>query len=360
MLYLNHAGTSWPKPEVVQSAVAATFQGSAIGWSDGFERTRAELASLLGLVDPNRLLLTPGCTAALQLAILAHPWEAGDRVVTSGWEHQAVIGPVRELGKRGVEHVMIPPVGEAPFDLSALRRVLRAKRVRLVVMSAASNVTGVQLPVEEATEVANRHGALMLVDAAQTAGWLGLPAADMVAFAGHKGPQAPWGIGGLWIGRTVTLSVPPPGCDRASPGGSGVPGYCEVGSVDRAALAGLVAGLRWLKAPERAQRLAVARDITAAVAAGLRECSGIVLHGCAPAHARMPTLAVTSDGLSTEKLGQALHDRGIVTSAGFQCAPLAHDRLETRAQGVVRMSVGPMTRESAVDRVLSAVKEVIG
>ena len=129
-------------------------------------------------------------------------------------------------------------------------------------MTAASNVTGDLLPVPEIVTLAHEHGALALIDGAQVAGWMPLDVAaldvDLLAFTGHKGPHAPWGIGGLYVSERVQMASPNAVCELPVGGGATcapMPGYCDVGSVDRAALAGLEAGLRWLAAAEQSDRL---------------------------------------------------------------------------------------------------------
>ena len=185
VLYLNHAGTSWPKPEPVRDAVRAALDEPVEQWSASFAARHCAVARWLGVADERRLLLTPGCTAALAVGIGDHRWERGDRIVTSALEHHALHRPVLGLRGLGVEHVVVPPAGEAPLDLDALERVLRAGRVRLVALCAAANVTGALLPIEEAVRLAHAHGSLVLLDAAQIAGWLPIDVAalgvDMLA-----------------------------------------------------------------------------------------------------------------------------------------------------------------------------------
>ncbi len=145
----------------------------------------------------------------------------------------------------------------------------------------------------------------------------------------------------------------------SSPRGSR-PGYCDVGSVDRAALAGLVAGLRWLESPERGDRLAVARERTARIAAALAGLAGVILHGPMQPEARMPTLALNVEGRSAPELAAALAARGVQASGGQQCAPLAHETLGTAPDGVLRLSVGPSNTDRDVDTAIEAIRDAIG
>lgn len=366
MTYLNHAGTSWPKPEPVRRAVAAALDGSPPDWGAAFAHGHRRVARFLGIADPGRLLLTPGCTSALALAIGGVPWEPGDRVVVSALEHHALHGPVARLRERGVEVVVVPRGASGPLDLDALEDTLRAGRVRLVAMTAAANVTGECLPVPEIVGAAHAHGALCLIDGAQAAGWLPLDLAalgvDLFTFAGHKALQGPWGIGGLYAAPHVALTSVAAACELPAPGRAPscatMPGYCDGGSVDRAALAGLAAGLEWLEEPARAERLPRARALVDRMTEALAAQPAVRLHGARAE--RLPTLAFTVEGRNSGEVAAQLAGRGITVGSGLQCAPLAHEALGTSATGVVRLSVGPQTSEAVLEPVLEALRGLSG
>lgn len=368
MTYLNHAGTSWPKPEPVQRAARAALGADPGDWGDDFERARRRVAAAFGIEDADRLLLTPGCTSALQVAVTDHPWQPGDRLLHSALEHHALTRPAEALRARGVEVAAVPSNGAEPFDLVALERELRGGRVRLVGVTAACNVTGDLLPVEEIVALAHEHGALCLVDGAQVAGWMPIDVAalgvDLFTFAGHKALQAPWGIGGLYVASHVAMTSPAAACelpaDSAAPECASMPGYCDVGSVDRVALAGLVAGLDWLDAPEQAGRLATARGWIERLASTLEELPGVRLHGGRAPERRLPTVAFTVDGRPSHEIAAELSAGGIVVGSGLQCAPLAHETLGTAPTGVIRLSAGPSSGAVDVERTLEALATVCG
>jgi selenocysteine lyase/cysteine desulfurase len=362
MTYLNHAGTSWPKPEPVRTAVARALEASPASWPEDFDAGHARIAGALGIPDPQRLLLTPGCTSALALAVADLPWAPGDRVLISALEHHALARPTQLLEARGVERGVVPRAADGPLDLERLRDELRRGRVRLVAMTAACNVTGELLPVREVIALAHEHDALCLVDAAQVAGWYDLDLAcmevDLFAFAAHKGLQAPWGLGGLYVAPRVSLASPSAACELpaagAQPACSTMPGYCDAGSVDRIALAGLVAALDWLAAPERADHLTRARARVERLTSALEERAGVRLHGARSPDSRLPTIAFSVEGRATADVAGQLAREGLVVGAGLQCAPLAHEALGTAPSGVVRLSAGPTTGDEDVEAALSA------
>jgi len=217
-IYLNHAGTSWPKPPPVVAATGSTFHAEPARWPELFAAAHETAADFFH-VEPSRLLLTPSCTAALQLAVQDHSWRPGDRVLTSHFEHHALQRSLVKLEDLGVVVTALPYSDEEPIPLDALEAELKRGSVRLLALTAACNVTGRLLPISEATALAHRFGALALIDGAQIAGWWDLDVAaleaDLFTFAGHKGPQAPWGVGGLYVRPDLGMKCPAAVCDVA-------------------------------------------------------------------------------------------------------------------------------------------------
>lgn len=356
-VYLNHAGTSWPKPGVVRSAVAGTWETPAEDWAGDFKADHSAVARWLGVRDPQRLLLTPGCTSALAVAVTDLPWEAGDRVLCSSFEHQALARPLAALAREhGVEVVAIPPSTTSSFDLEVFDAELR-RGAKVVALAWAGNITGEIVPAEAIIERAHAHGALVLLDAAQVAGWLPIDVrslgVDLLAFAGHKGPQAPWGIGGLYVAPHVQMRCAEAVCsidERAT-----MPGYCDTGSVDRAALAGLVAGIEWLE--ERPHRL---REGRAAIERLRRAIPAerVVFYG-PHVEERVPTLAFTHDEIDVSALAPSLRAQGVIAAAGSMCAPKALEALGAPG-GVLRLSVGPATTDEDLARAEQALSDILG
>lgn len=356
--YLNHAGTSWPKPAPVQRAAADALARDPSEWSARLEAAHQTVARFFGLEDASELLLTPGCTSALSIAVSDLPWRAGDRALTTGFEHAALERALAGLRARGVTVDVIPPGADGAFvDPRRLERALERGDVRLVALSAAANATGDVSDLPSVIRLTHDYGARVLVDAAQIVGWvdLDLPAlgADLVAFGGHKGLQGIWGIGGLWARA---------GSERAAPrleGELAPPGYCDGGSVDRVALEALAAAVQWLASPAQRDRLARARRLAARLEAELEPvlgARGLSVRALQPVHRRMPTVALGGAPDAIVEARARLDRAGVVYGAGLQCAPLAHRTLGTMPQGTLRFSFGPTSAASDVDAVVGALR----
>lgn len=362
-IYLNSAGTSWPKPDSVLADVAAMSKSHPNVWHEQFSSAHHQVAKFFGIHDPTRLLLTPGCTTSLSLGIADHAWQDGDTVVVSAWEHHAVHRPCLKLRELGVDVKVIRPTTESLFDLELFEQVLQQSAVRLVAVSAASNVTGDLLPINEIIRIAHQYEALVLIDAAQTAGWLPLNipelGADLVAFGGHKGLQAPWGIGGLYVAPDVSMNSPTAVCtltpDKTSPSCAVMPGYCDAGSVDRIALAGLNAAVQWLEASPQSNRLSRCRSMANGLREAISAMPDTTVYGAHDVD-RLPTVAFNFDGSKSTHIATQLAARNLFVGSGLQCAPLAHETLGTTQSGVVRLSVGPFNTEAQIQYALETVE----
>ena len=342
--YLNQAGTSWPKAPGVLEAVDATLRVDPARHGELFVESRERIASVLGIQHAEDLLLTPGCTSALASVLYAVAWQAGDIVVTSAVEHQAMLTPIEALVRLvGIEHRRVGYRPGAPFDLDELGDLLATGRVRAVVVTAASNVTGEQLPVEAIAAAARSAGSVCLIDAAQTAGLVHLQleelGADAVAFAGHKGPLAPQGIGGLYV----------------RPGGDleGAVGYCDLGSVNLAGATALATSLEWLASTSthRARPLALRRRLHEALN-NRDDCT--VLGGDGPSTS---ALSLLHADLAVADAEAHFARRGLIVRAGRHCAAQAVHMLGA-PQGTIRISFGVFNREADVDAVLAALDDI--
>ncbi|MEZ6242230.1 MAG: aminotransferase class V-fold PLP-dependent enzyme [Phycisphaerales bacterium] len=376
-IYLNNAATTWPKPECVYAAVDQTLRqcGSprrdSRGGPDPVAEARHELGELLGAPDEARLVITPGCTYALNLAILGLPWEAGDVAIMSGLEHHAVSRPIRKAAREfGIRFEVAPYSLEAPVDLAFVEETLKKGDVRLVACSMASNVTGQILPYGEMVRLAHKYGALCLLDAAQLAGVvpmnIGELGADLVAFAGHKALMGPPGVGGLWIGPAAqlrTLAEGGTGGDSGTHAMSGAPPKdYEVGTLNGPAIAGLGAGVRWIREVGIDAIHARESALTGRLINGLGSMDGVTVHGPGADVDRTSVVSFTLDGVTPKEASERLCEgHGIVCRSGYHCAPLAHETIGTHALGgTVRMSPGYFTTEAEIDAALEGVAQIVG
>ena len=379
MIYLDNAATSFPKaPGVVDATVhfmtevgANAGRGSHRLAREASHRlfdVRERCAAFLGIQQPERLAFTKHATEALNLVLMGQV-PVGGTVVLSSLEHNAVMRPLRELEKRGVIVDVVPAREDGAFNLEDFADALR-QDARLVVLNHASNVTGTLTNAAEIARLAHKAGALMLLDAAQTAGVveIDMPSMgiDLLAFTGHKGLQGPPGTGGLVIGDWVD----PREINPLVFGGTGskseheiqpedLPDRYESGTPNGVGIAGLGAGLKWVA--ERGLKALRMHDIEIMdhLLVGLANIKGVRLFG--PQEPRLTT-AVTSfvlEGSSVSEVGYRLDEEyGILCRVGLHCAPAAHRSIGSFPHGTVRLAPGPLTTLAEIETVVGAVERI--
>lgn len=379
MIYLDHAATSWPKPPTVIQAMSDYLEKAggnpgrsghrlSIAAARYVYDTREALAELFHAPDPLRIIFTHNVTYAINLALrgLLH---LGDRVVTSSIEHNSVMRPLRELERQGVQLTVVCCKPDGTLDLDALRRAI-TPGTRVVVVNHASNVMGAILPVADIAKIAHEAGALLLIDAAQTAGTLPIDVTamgiDLLAFTGHKGLQGPPGTGGLVISPTIDVSELVP----LVRGGTGsrsefeeqpndLPDRYESGTPNGVGLAGLGAGVRWVLERTvdciRAHEL----ELASALMSGLRSIKGITVYGPRNPAQSVAVVSCRVEGHRVSDIGMRLDDDSeILCRVGLHCAPAAHKTIGTFPEGTIRLAPGIFTTMDDIHTTIGAFEKM--
>ena len=380
-IYLDNASTTFPKPEAVPQAVYEymTNQGCNInrGCYDGaydveelvFE-TRQMLADLFHGGDCKNVVFTKNVTESLNVIIKGF-LKPGDHVLVSSMEHNAMMRPIRQLEKTGVEFDRIPCNNQGVLRLDALESLVRPN-TKAIAMMHASNVCGSVLPIEAVGEFARKHGLKFIVDCAQTAGVMDIDMESMhidaLAFTGHKGLLGPQGIGGFILKEEMISLI-----DPLLSGGTGsishteeipdfMPDRFEPGTMNLPGIIGLHAGLVWLKETGihnvRAHELA----LTERFLKGLEPLEEQGLIRIIGKRDCMDRTGVVSIQTLTKELSQAAFeldaDFGIMTRVGLHCAPSAHMTLDTYPTGTIRFSFGWFNTAEQADAAIHALKEI--
>lgn len=375
MIYLDNAATSFPKPPAVIAAISR-FAGD-IGASPGRSghrpaaaagrevfQARERLAELFNVPDSSRLVFTANVTEALNLAILGLI-ATGDRVLTTALEHNSVMRPLRRLEAEGrIILDIIPATENGTIDHAALGRLLERRAYRLAVLNHGSNVIGTICPLAEIIPALRAHGAVTVIDGAQTAG--GIPVdlrqldLDVFCFTGHKSLWGPPGIGGAWLREGIS---PRP----LLTGGTGsrseeeyqpefLPDRYESGTPNTWGIVGLGAAVgEILKiGVETIHRREL--ELVNRLRAGLAAIDGVTLYGPGPGTDRLPVLSFNLAGQEPSTVGLRLdREFGIMCRIGLHCAPAAHHTIGTFPRGTVRLAPGWFTTGTEIDQVVAAV-----
>ncbi|GBD21936.1 putative cysteine desulfurase [bacterium HR28] len=183
-------------------------------FQEASEGVRSELAELLG-VRSEELAFTGNTTDGIALVLASFPFEAGDRILTSDQEHPAVLLPLTlACRRRGVVVERFRVGTEKEETQEAFGAALMRTRPRLVVVSHVSCETGVRLPIEDMTQMAQAEGARVLLDTAQSIGQFPVNLAglgvDFAAGNGHKWLHGPQGTGFLYVRQDNLDLLEPP------------------------------------------------------------------------------------------------------------------------------------------------------
>ena len=370
LVYLDSAATTFRKPASVPDAVLRAMRTMSSPGRGGYAsaraaeellfRTRALAAETFGVDAPENVIFTDSATHGLNIAIKSLV-PRGGRAIVSGYEHNAVTRPLHALDAETV--VAASPLFDGEACVKAFSKAIR-HGADAVICTAASNVFGFALPVEEVAALCKRAGIPLIVDASQSAGVLpldmGALGAAFVAMPGHKGLYGPQGTGLLLCGaeakplleggtgsESLRQEMPAFLPDRLEPGTHNIPGT-----------AGLEAGLRFVRAktPERIARYE--RTLIRRAAEGLRRFAGVTVYAARSSAAQVGVLSFSVRGRESEEVAEALAGRGVAVRAGYHCAPLAHRTAGTLEGGTVRVSVSAFNHEADIDAFLRAMRQI--
>lgn len=377
MIYLDNAATTMHKPQTVIDAVTQAMcslgnagRGATSGALDAactIHGCRTKLARFLGCPRADHVCFTPNSTAALNTVIngVVRP---GDRVVTTVLEHNSVLRPLNRLAvEQGVTVEYAGCDANGVLDYDELEQLV-TPGTRAVVVTHASNVTGNSVDVARVAAVAHAAGALVIVDASQSAGTakidmdtMGL---DVVCFTGHKGLMGPQGTGGLAVAEGIDVAP-------WAMGGTGVrsfdalqplewPTRLEAGTLNGHGIAGLSAGLDFIEAQGGVEAIASSeRALADRFLAGVREIPEIKLYGAFDQPTRSAIVSLNVGDIDSAEISDALMQGwGIATRPGAHCAPLMHRALGTERQGVVRFSFGYFNTDEEVDTAIDALRDL--
>jgi cysteine desulfurase / selenocysteine lyase len=389
LIYLDSANTS-QKPRRVIDTVAEFYERHNANIhrathelgeeaTEAYEGARIKVAQFIGTADETEVIFTKNVSEAINLVAYsignataltgsagALRLRAGDEIVITEMEHHSNIVPWQLLCERtGARLRWFGVTADGRLDLSGADELINS-RTRLVALAHQSNVLGTVNPVAEIAARARAAGALVLVDAAQSAphGLVDVATlgADLVGFTGHK-MCGPTGIGVLWGRRELLEQLPP-----FLGGGEMIesvwmdhstfmppPHKFEAGTMPIAQAVGLGAAVDYLTAtgPDRIQ--AHEQELLRHALEALAEIDGLRILGPTQAVDRGGAISFTLDGLHPHDISQVLDDRGIAVRAGHHCAWPLHRAMGVQAS--TRASFYLYNTHSEVDALADGIRQ---
>ncbi|MGB7344262.1 MAG: SufS family cysteine desulfurase [Pirellulaceae bacterium] len=340
---------------------------------DGIESTRQAAANFIGAARPDEIVFTAGTTMSINLVAAAYGdkfVQAGDEIVITEMEHHANFVPWQMLAKRRDAGLrIIPTTDDGLLDESAIDSMINDKTA-VVAVCSMSNVLGTINPIKRLADKAHAHGAVILVDAAQSIPHQAINMVeseiDFLTFSGHK-LYGPSGVGVLYgrydllmdmdpflygghmiaeVGRDESTWALPPAKFEA-----GTPPIVQIIALGEAIEFVNAVGLDAINAHEHKLLQQAHHELS--------QTEGLTIHGPA-LDQKGAIVSFSIDGVSTEDLAIRLNDAGIFTRHGHHCAMVLHQRLGVPA--TTRASIGmyniPDDISQLAKTVAAAVKDI--
>ena len=377
MAYFDNAATTFPKPEEVYQFMDKFYRnfGSSFGRSVSkdqqtvsklIEDTRNKLKKLLHC-ESKFVIFTPTATLALNMVIQGILEQNIKNVYITPFEHNAVTRVLEHYGRANKITVRELKVDENyQYDLQSIKYQFDALNPDLVIMSHASNVTGLVSPVEKISELSKKYSAVNVVDMAQTAGLIdinvGLDSIDFAVFAGHKTLYAPQGVSGFVMGSSIELKpiiYGGTGFDSANQEmPKSIPERYEVGTLNTHAVAGLYASLSWIEKTGIEQIYEREKQNRQKLIDILSDYDFVDIIGNNTNSIYIGVISFLIKGISSDSAGRIFSENNIALRTGLHCAPLAHKFLSTFPAGTIRVSTSYFTTPEEFEELVAVLNYI--
>lgn len=373
MAYFDNAATTFPKPELVYDFMNDFYRKSGGNVGRGgykiaenagllIKDTRKRLQDLLKC--PNKqVVFTPTATIALNIVIQGLIQKGLKSVYISPFEHNAVTRVLHHYEEKGVISVQeLVVTKDLHYDLERIQYQFDNIKPDLIIVSHASNVTGLIAPIVDVFTIAKKYYAVTVADMSQSAGLVevnvGLECFDFAVFAGHKTLYGPTGISGFVMNPTVQL-------EPVLFGGTGfesanqnmpksLPERFEMGTSNIVGIAGLNAALKWHEEVTLKVILEKEQDNREKLLSLLTKYDFIKIVGNVDGNNYVGIISCIIEGISSDSAANIFNECGIAVRTGLHCAPLAHKFLDTFPSGTIRFSVSYFTSDADFNELKNA------
>lgn len=378
-IYFDNSSTSFPKAPNVGLAMGEFIENGAFNINRGsyegaYEAgsavldTREMLKDLFNCPNSKNVVFTPSVTYSLNFFIKGF-LKPGDHVLVTSVEHNAVMRPLVQMEKLGVEFDAVPCDEEGGVTADDFRAYIK-ENTKAIITTHASNVCGTIIPIEEIGALCKEKGLVYAVDTAQTAGILNIDMQkaniDFLAFTGHKGLLGPQGIGGFIASDKLEGLI-----DPVISGGTGslsdseeipdfLPDRFESGTLNLPGIIGLHQALVYLKEAGIDNMRNEKMEITKYFLDQVKKIEGVRIAGKKTVEGRLGVVSIDFEGFDNSIVSFYLSSKyKIMTRVGMHCAPRAHKTLKTFPQGTVRFSFSHFNTKEEVDVCIDSIKTIL-
>ena len=373
MAYFDNAATTYPKPKDVYEFMDNFYRNYGGSYARGSYNsenpiinivlnTRAKMKEVLNARN-KAVEFTATATIALNMIIqgLIKKNKVKKNIYISSFEHNAVTRILEHYKNKGdIEIDILEIENNYSYNLEKLRYQFDKKKPDILIISHASNVTGVIAPVEELAILAKEYSSFTVIDMSQTAGLLNinlnLEAIDFAVFAGHKTLYAPTGISGFFIKESIELETVlfgGTGYDSANlemP--NSIPERYEIGTLNLQAIAGLNASLKWIEQIGINNLYQKELENRNKLKKILKKYDFIKIIGDNEEANYVGIISFVIDNISSDSMAPIFSQKNIIVRTGLHCAPLAHKFLDKFPTGTIRLSTSYFTNEKDFEELI--------
>lgn len=364
MIYLDNAATSFPKPQNVINSVKNAMENyganpgrsgyeMAIKTAEKIYESREILRSFFNVKSVENIVFTQNCTAAVNICIKTFA-KKGKNFVCSSLEHNAVARPLEKIKRDGICNYSIAEVDLNNDDITVKNfdRLINIDTAA-VIITAASNVCGLILPVKRISALCKKRNIPLIVDGAQAAGVIPLDCSelgiDYLCVAAHKGLFAPLGTGVLVINSNI---IP----DTVIEGGTGsnslsllqpdfLPDRLESGTMNTSSVIAVKSGVEFVNKIGVENIYFHEYELMSYMEKELRNMKNVTVYSDFAKKGKcVPVLSFGINGINSEQISYYLAEKGICVRGGYHCSYLAHKSLGTIESGTVRISPSFFTK----------------
>jgi len=386
LIYFDNAATS-QKPKQVIDTIKNFYENHNANVhravhtlsqeaSELYEKAHEEVANFINANGMEEIVFVRGTTEAINL--VAYAWglpnlKKGDEVLVSLMEHHSNIVPWEILSKlTGFNVKYIEVNADGTLNYKAFENMI-SNKTKIVCISQVSNFSGVINDVKRVARVAHEHGALTIVDGAQSVPHLPINVKDLdvdfLAFSGHK-MLGPTGIGALYGKREIFEEMSPfqgggemirevsfnQVTERCSITWNDLPWKFEAGTPNICGGVGLMEAVKYLRKLGMENVKAHECMLTEYAMRRMQECQKVKIYGPTDASVKCGIIPFNVEGSSSHDVALFLDNYGIMIRSGLHCAQPLHEifKLESSA----RASFYIYNTREEVDRFIEVLKEI--
>ncbi len=308
-----------------------------------------------------RVIFTKNCTESLNMAIFGS-LQVGGHVITTVFEHNSVLRPLHALKEKGLISLDVVKPYQNKDIVNAIKEKINPKTY-IIICNSVSNVTGEILPIEEIGLLAKENNLLFLVDGAQGGGHIFLDLKrqniSMLALAGHKGLCGIMTSGVLLLGDNVDIAPLTYGGTGSESFNLNQPEYypekLEAGTLNLPAIASLFEGVKHVMS-NRENFAVHLLSKTKMLVEGLEKIGGVTLYSKPNP---VGIVAFSLNNMPSGEVADLLNSQyDVAVRGGLHCAPLMHEYLGSKENGLVRASLAVQNSSSEISYFLRAIKEI--